>query len=31
MKADTITGTWVGDGSGGAMASGTFRAERETK
>lgn len=31
IKADTITGTWVGDGSGGAMASGTFRVERETR
>ena len=31
IKADTITGTWVGDGTGGAMASGTFRVEREAR
>ena len=31
IKADTITGTWVGDGQAGAMASGTFRVEREAR
>jgi len=31
IKADTISGTWVGDGSGSAMASGTFRVEREAR
>lgn len=31
IKADTISGSWVGDGTGGTMASGTFRAERETR
>ncbi|HJQ53307.1 MAG TPA: hypothetical protein VJ825_05605 [Gemmatimonadaceae bacterium] len=31
IKADTISGTWVGDGSGGSMASGTFRVERESR
>jgi len=31
IKADTITGTWVGDGTGGAVASGTFRVEREAR
>jgi hypothetical protein len=31
IKGDTITGTWVGDGSGGAMSSGTFRVERQTR
>jgi hypothetical protein len=31
IVADTITGTWVGEGSNGAMASGTFRVERETR
>lgn len=30
IVADTITGTWVGASSSGAMSSGTFRAERET-
>ena len=29
IVADTIAGTWVGSSSGGAMASGTFRAERQ--
>lgn len=28
---DTITGTWVGSSAGGAMSSGTFRAEREAQ
>ena len=27
--ADTISGTWVGTSSGGVMATGTFRAERQ--
>ncbi|HET7612295.1 MAG TPA: hypothetical protein VFK26_00095 [Gemmatimonadaceae bacterium] len=31
IKADTITGSWVGDGTSGAMASGTFRVERESR
>jgi hypothetical protein len=31
IVADTITGTWVGEGSNGAMASGTFRVEREAR
>jgi hypothetical protein len=31
INGDTITGTWVGDGSGGAMSSGTFRVERQTR
>jgi len=29
MVADTISGTWVGTSAGGAMATGTFRVERE--
>jgi hypothetical protein len=28
---DTITGTWVASSAGGAMSSGTFRAERESR
>jgi hypothetical protein len=28
---DTITGTWVASSAGGAMASGTFRAERQSQ
>jgi hypothetical protein len=28
IVADTITGTWVGEGTNGAMSSGTFRVER---
>jgi hypothetical protein len=31
MVADTISGTWVSTESGGTMASGTFRVERETR
>jgi len=31
IVADTITGTWIGEGSNGSMASGTFRVERETR
>lgn len=31
MVADTIAGTWVGEGSNGAMSSGTFRIERESR
>lgn len=31
MVADTITGTWVGEGSNGSMSSGTFRVERESR
>jgi hypothetical protein len=31
IVADTITGTWVGPGSGGTVSSGTFRVERETR
>jgi hypothetical protein len=31
IVADTITGTWVGEGSNGAMSSGTFRVEREAR
>lgn len=31
MVADTITGTWIGSSPGGAMSSGTFRVERETR
>lgn len=31
LVADTISGTWVGEGSGGATTSGTFRVERESK
>jgi hypothetical protein len=31
IVADTITGTWIGEGSNGAMSSGTFRVERETR
>src|SRR3954462_8180081 len=31
IVADTITGTWVGEGSNGAMGSGTFRVEREAR
>ena len=31
LVADTITGTWVGEGSGGATTSGTFRVERDSK
>jgi hypothetical protein len=31
MVADTISGNWVGSSSTGAMTSGTFRVERETR
>lgn len=31
IVADTITGTWVGEGSNGSMSSGTFRVERESR
>ena len=31
IVADTITGTWIGEGTGGATASGTFRVEREAQ
>jgi hypothetical protein len=31
IVADTITGTWVGEGGNGTMSSGTFRVERETR
>jgi hypothetical protein len=31
IVADTITGTWVGEGSNGTMSSGTFRVERESR
>jgi hypothetical protein len=31
IVADTITGTWVGEGTNGAMSSGTFRVEREAR
>jgi hypothetical protein len=31
IVADTITGTWVGEGSNGTMSSGTFRVEREPR
>jgi len=31
IVADTISGTWVGSASDGAMSSGTFRVERESQ
>lgn len=31
IVADTITGTWVGSSAGGAVSSGTFRAERASQ
>ena len=31
IVVDTITGTWAGPPSGGSMASGTFRLERESR
>lgn len=31
IVADTITGTWIGTSADGAMSSGTFRVERETR
>jgi len=31
LDDDTITGTWVASSAGGAMSSGTFRAERESQ
>jgi len=31
IVADTITGTWIGSSPDGAMSSGTFRVERETR
>jgi hypothetical protein len=31
IVADTITGSWIGTAPGGALSSGTFRAERESQ
>jgi hypothetical protein len=31
IVADTITGSWIGAASGGAVSSGTFRVERESQ